>query len=247
VYFTSNERSLGVKNGSLGTIEKIEHGVLQVRMDGEANRRVAVDSRYYAHLEHGYATTAHKTQAATVDRAFVLATPHFDRHATYVALSRHREGATMFYATEDFAGKWEPSRASYDEIHEVFTSVLSRARPKDLAHDYFDRAPEANPGTERRVSAELTEESFADGPELTKPKDYAPPISMDMIDAMQQRAAERWLEKQRARELGLSTLDQGHSADLRQEAESLENSPLAQKDIDTHDLSRGGLEDELDL
>src|SRR6185312_3291767 len=114
VYFLKNERSLGVKNGSLGTIEKIKDGVLQIRMDGEEGRRVAVDSSSYAHLDHGYATTIHKAQGTTVDRTFVLATPHFDRHSTYVALSRHRESAAVFYAAEDFgahsASDPQPSR-----------------------------------------------------------------------------------------------------------------------------------------
>lgn len=127
LYFLRNERSLGVKNGTLGTVEKIRNGVLQVRLDGEGERRVAVDTRFYAYLDHGYAATVHKAQGSTVDRTFVLATPHFDRHATYVALSRHREGAAMFYGREDFRGD--------------FKATLARARPKALAHDYLERGP----------------------------------------------------------------------------------------------------------
>ncbi len=68
LYFLRNERSLGVKNGSLGVIEKIRDGVLQVRMDGDEQRRVVVDSKQYPHLEHGYAATIHKSQGSTVDR-----------------------------------------------------------------------------------------------------------------------------------------------------------------------------------
>ncbi|HXS29092.1 MAG TPA: AAA family ATPase, partial [Steroidobacteraceae bacterium] len=125
LYFLKNERSLGVKNGTLGTLEKIRDGVLQVRLDGDADRRVAVDSRFYHHLDHGYAATVHKAQGTTVDRTFVLATPHFDRHSTYVALSRHRENVALFYGREDFPGSFE--------------ATLSRARPKALAHDYLER------------------------------------------------------------------------------------------------------------
>jgi hypothetical protein len=174
VIFLKNERGLGVKNGSLGTLERIEHGILQVRMDGEEDRRVAVDSRYYSQLDHGYATTVHKAQGATVDRTFTLATPHFDRHATYVALSRHREAATVFYASEDFGG----DTASPLEARLHFQGVLSRARPKDLAHDYLD--PELL----------LSDRLLAKGPP-----------SLDDIDALQQNAAERWLAKQHAKEL----------------------------------------------
>lgn len=131
LYFLKNDRGLQVKNGSLGTVEKIERGVLQVRLDGEDEHRVVVDSHHYTHLDHGYAATIHKSQGATVDRTFVLATPHFDRHSTYVALSRHRESAMVFYGEDDFTPHWSRRSAG-----ENFAAVLSRVRPKDLATDY---------------------------------------------------------------------------------------------------------------
>jgi Ti-type conjugative transfer relaxase TraA len=141
LYFLRNERSLGVKNGSLGVVEQVRDGVLQVRMDGDEQRRVVVDSKQYPHLEHGYAATIHKSQGSTVDRTYVLATPHFDRHSTYVALSRHRETAAVFYGKEDFEPEW--SRASAEDN---FKNVLSRARPKELAHDYLEREPSQGDG-----------------------------------------------------------------------------------------------------
>lgn len=134
LYFLRNERSLGVKNGSLGTVEKIHNGLLQVRLDGPESRRVVVDAKRYAHLEYGYAATVHKTQGTSVDRTYVLATPHFDRHTAYVALSRHRDNVTVFYGQDDFSPQW--SRAS---AQDNFMATLSRAREKDLAHDYLDR------------------------------------------------------------------------------------------------------------
>lgn len=134
LYFLRNERSLGVKNGSLGTVERIHGGMLQIRMDGEEGRRLVVDAQQYPHLEHGYAATVHKAQGSTVDRTYVLATSHFDRHSTYVALSRHREAATLFYGKEDFRADWRRG-----PVEENFKAVLSRARPKELAHDYLER------------------------------------------------------------------------------------------------------------
>ena len=134
LFFLRNERSLKVKNGSLGTIEKIHNGLLQVRLDGEEARRVVVDATRYPHLDHGYAATIHKTQGATVDRAYVLATPHFDRHSTYVALSRHRDSVTTFYGRDDFSPHWSKGPAE-----DNFMATLSRERPKELAHDYLDR------------------------------------------------------------------------------------------------------------
>jgi ATP-dependent exoDNAse (exonuclease V) alpha subunit len=82
IRFGRNEKTLGVKNGSLGTVERIEHGVLQIKLDGTAGTRVAVDTKFYKHLDYGYAATVHKAQGTTVDRTYVLATPHFDRHTS---------------------------------------------------------------------------------------------------------------------------------------------------------------------
>jgi Ti-type conjugative transfer relaxase TraA len=161
LYFLRNERSLGVKNGSLGTIENIRNGVLQVQLDSSGDR-VLVDSRFYRDLDYGYAATVYKAQGSTVDRSYILATSHYDRHSAYVALSRHRESATVFYATEDFELPWEKKELTPEEGRHRFIDVLSRARPKELAHDYLDREP------------------------------IETDHSMESIDAAQQQAAERW-------------------------------------------------------
>ena len=147
ILFLRNEKSLGVKNGSLGTLEAIEHGVLQVRMDGRDAVRVIVDTRDYPDLDHGYATTIHKAQGSTVDRAYVLASRYFDRHTSYVALSRHREAATLFYAREEFLPKGEGGVIDGAAVHERFVTTLSRARPKELAHDYLDRGADSDTAT----------------------------------------------------------------------------------------------------
>jgi ATP-dependent exoDNAse (exonuclease V) alpha subunit len=103
VLFLRNERSLGVKNGTLGTVERVEGQQLQVRLDGAGERRVSFHARDYDQLEHGYATTIHKAQGTTVDYSYLLLTGQLDRHGSYVALSRHRHGVAAFYAREEFA------------------------------------------------------------------------------------------------------------------------------------------------
>ena len=120
--FLRNERSLGVKNGTLGTIERVTPEGMTVRLDG--GRQVAFDAKDYAHVDHGYAATFHKAQGVTVDRAHVLATPGMDRHSAYVGMSRHRDGAQLHYGRNDFADQRQLVRA------------LSRDRSKDMAGDY---------------------------------------------------------------------------------------------------------------
>ena len=124
IMFLKNERSLGVKNGTLGVLEAVAPERLAVRLDD--GRRVAFDLKDYAHLDHGYAATIHKAQGVTIDRAHVLATPGIDRHAAYVGMSRHRDQLDVHYAREDFADR------------DALVRTLSRDRAKDMASDYAD-------------------------------------------------------------------------------------------------------------
>jgi Ti-type conjugative transfer relaxase TraA len=122
VMFLQNERGLGVKNGTLGTIEQVSERSMSVRTDD--GRSVAFDFKNYDRIDHGYAATIHKAQGMTVDRTHVLATPGLDAHGSYVALSRHRDGMDLHYGRDDFV----------DENRLVRT--LSRDRAKDMASDY---------------------------------------------------------------------------------------------------------------
>ncbi|MCW6536768.1 Ti-type conjugative transfer relaxase TraA [Sphingomonas lycopersici] len=130
VMFLKNERGLGVKNGTLGTVEAVTRSRMEVTLDD--GRSVAFDMKDYANIDHGYAATVHKAQGVTVDRVHVLATPGLDRHAAYVALSRHRDTVDLHYGQDDFADRGKLVRA------------LSRERGKDMASDYI-RAPEMVP------------------------------------------------------------------------------------------------------
>lgn len=99
--FLENNKSLGVMNGTLGTVERLSGNRIHVALDNGG--RVEVPADQYTAFDHGYATTIHKSQGDTVDRAFVLASKSMDRHLTYVAMTRHRDGAKLYAATEDFA------------------------------------------------------------------------------------------------------------------------------------------------
>lgn len=122
VMFLRNERELGVKNGSLGTLQSVNAQRMAVLLDD--GRSVAFDLKDYRHIDHGYAATIHKSQGVTVDRTHVLATPGMDQHSSYVALSRHRDSVHIHYGRDDFADDGRLAR------------TLSRERAKDMASDY---------------------------------------------------------------------------------------------------------------
>lgn len=135
IYFLKNERSLGVMNGTLGTIEKIDGNNITVRLDKDLenpnSRAVVVDTNLYKHIDHGYAATIHKAQGVTVDRSYVLASKYMDSHSSYVALSRHREGADLFWGKDEFAKPQDLFR------------TFSRDRSKDVSLDYGVENPKA--------------------------------------------------------------------------------------------------------
>lgn len=133
VLFERNHKSLGVRNGYLGTIESISQQdgepvftVLLDHANQRGEKRVTFSGHEYEDLSLGYALTTHKAQGVTVNEAFVLLSDGMlDREMFYVQLSRARE-TTRLYTDSITAG---------DDL-EVLTKTLSRSRQKHLAHDF---------------------------------------------------------------------------------------------------------------
>ncbi|KQZ46717.1 Dtr system oriT relaxase [Rhizobium sp. Root149] len=125
IVFLKNDTALGVKNGMLGkVVEAAQNRVVITVGEGEHLRQVSVEQRSYNNLDHGYATTIHKSQGATVDRVKVLASLSLDRHLTYVAMTRHREDLQLYYGTRSFG------------FNGGLEKVLSRRNAKETTLDY---------------------------------------------------------------------------------------------------------------
>ncbi len=125
IVFLRNDNTLGVKNGMLGKVVEAAPGRIVAEF-GEtgAARRIDIDQRIYRNLDHGYATTIHKSQGATVDRVQVLASLSLNRHLTYVAMTRHREDVALYYSKRSFA------------MAGGLTKILSRRDAKETTLDY---------------------------------------------------------------------------------------------------------------
>jgi Ti-type conjugative transfer relaxase TraA len=157
--FRENNRDLGVKNGMLATVTSVVDDRIDVRLDSALGpgqgrpaqgRSVSVSMADYAAVDHGYATTIHKAQGATVDRAYVFASATMDRHLTYVAMTRHRDGVQLY--------------AGRDELRDIeaLSGRLSRSQAKETTLDYEPGRPtEAQPAqaayAERRGMAPRSE------------------------------------------------------------------------------------------
>jgi hypothetical protein len=170
LYFLKNEnKSLSVKNGSLATITHIEGERITARLDGKEQREVSFNLKEYNHIDHGYAATVHKSQGITVDRTQVLASKHFDRHTSYVAMSRHKESCAIYYSKEAFANNGELSRG------------LSREGAKDVSIDYALRH---NVDVEKSLStSQSREDHFIQKPKQEQDKTESRHHNKDASDA----------------------------------------------------------------
>lgn len=125
IIFLRNESSLGVKNGMLAKVVEATTGrMIAVVGEGNDRRQITIEQRFYDNVDHGYATTIHKSQGATVDRVKVLASLSLDRHLTYVAMTRHREDLEVYYGRRSFAKAGG------------MVTLLSRQNAKETTLDY---------------------------------------------------------------------------------------------------------------
>lgn len=125
IVFLRNEGSLGVKNGMLAKVIEASPGQIVAEIgEGEHRQQVAIEQRFYSNVDHGYATTVHKSQGATVDQVKVLASLSLDRHLTYVAMTRHREDLAVYYGRRSFAKAGG------------LVEILSRKNIKETTLDY---------------------------------------------------------------------------------------------------------------
>ncbi|WP_374595177.1 Ti-type conjugative transfer relaxase TraA [Sphingosinicella sp.] len=136
VMFLRNEKSLEVKNGSLGRVENVSPARMAIMLDD--GRSLQFDTKLYTDIDHGYAATIHKAQGVTVDRTYVLGTSGMDRHGAYVALSRHRERVDLYYGKETF------------KTEQQLVRTLGRDRGKDMVGDYGPVADKAEAFAARR-------------------------------------------------------------------------------------------------
>lgn len=148
VIFLKNDRELGVKNGTTGTVARAADGNLQVKLD--SGKSVELGDMKYRHIDHGYAMTVHKSQGVTVDRAHMMPGRMTDQHSAYVGASRHRETVQIHGTQEQIRDMRET--ASRD--HTKDTSADARYTPVERQqaesvkpqHDY-----QSPPPTERQM------------------------------------------------------------------------------------------------
>jgi Ti-type conjugative transfer relaxase TraA len=198
VVFERNDARSGVKNGSFGTVESADRYGFTVKMDGEKGWRVRVEQGDRQQMSHGYTSSIHKSQGATVDKTFVLASRGMDSKTAYVAMSRQREDVKMYSNRAEFkTDSHLKSSLARDGGREAFRSVRDAGQGQEKGKEKesaADRAANRGHGSGRE----------AGGKEQTHiaERERQPVTSYITAAAMDQGKVETGLEKARGPEKG---------------------------------------------
>ncbi|HYE39742.1 MAG TPA: AAA family ATPase, partial [Ramlibacter sp.] len=98
VQITRTDKTLGMTNGTVGTVASIRQGHVIMRLDN--GQQVGWHASQFGGFRHGYAGTIYKGQGRTIDETYLYHSHHWRSAASYVALTRQRDSALVFAATE---------------------------------------------------------------------------------------------------------------------------------------------------
>ncbi|MBZ9761738.1 Ti-type conjugative transfer relaxase TraA [Mesorhizobium sp. CA8] len=217
-----------VKNGMLGTVvstgDKRGDTLLTVRLDN--GRDLVISQHSYRNIDHGYATTIHKSQGATVGRTFVLATGMMDQHLTYVSMTRHRDRADLYAAREDFAPKQEwGGKARVDHAAGVTGELVETGQAKFRPQvEDSKESPYADVGVDDgaiyrvwgvSLPKALAEAGASTGDTVTLRKDVVETVKVK-VPVIDEKAGEKRFEEREV-ERNVWTAEQVEAADVRRE------------------------------
>ncbi len=130
-----NARNLGVTNGTIGVIDDVDLDARTITI-ATGIKRAVLPSEYLdaGGIVHAYATTIHKAQGVTVDRALVLASDDLSQERAYTALSRGRIENRLYLVT---------SQLEHDHRHlqranavDSLRRTVQRSERQELAADH---------------------------------------------------------------------------------------------------------------
>jgi hypothetical protein len=137
-----NDARLDVDNGTRGTVRHADEDRVVIETDSQLVR--ALPAGYVAeHVQHAYALTGHGMQGATVERAFVVASPQ-DLTAgwSYTALSRARASTRLFIHQEELGHEREEIAPHEPDRMPERAELLARVQQRMTVPDDEDLAIE---------------------------------------------------------------------------------------------------------
>ena len=137
-----NDYRLGLLNGLRATVERIDTHRQEMTLTTTDRNRLVVPFAYVeaGYLAHGYATTIHKAQGATVDRCYVLGDDTLTREHAYTALSRGRHTNELYVVGGEDRRVDERHATELDADRlDTIRRAVARSVSKTMAIDQTDR------------------------------------------------------------------------------------------------------------
>lgn len=132
IIFTKKDKSLEINNGDIATVKEIRDGVLIV---DTGKKEIKINPKEYNYIDHAYATTPHKAQGQTSERAIFVGDSRLsNQNALYVAITRAKTHISIF--TQD---------------KEQFRDAVSQRQRKKTTLDYVKLNQELKNGRVREV------------------------------------------------------------------------------------------------
>ncbi len=138
IQFRSPDRTLKIANGEFAKISAINPEQTRLLMDD--GREIATATARLRHIDHGYASTSHASQGATVDRVIVnidteRSAKLVNQRQFYVSISRARHDARVY--TDD-AGALARVIGREQRKHIALEHLSNRQRPDSRKYHPFE-------------------------------------------------------------------------------------------------------------
>lgn len=136
IQVTHNDKETGLRNGDLATVKSIDGDRLRIQVD-RTGKEITVKPETLQ-MRHGYATTTHKAQGATVERAVVLGSAQTSREMAYVQVSRAKEKTDLVFTAhhvKQMAEKAPPSEKMLESAQRIETQRLERGEKPALGDE----------------------------------------------------------------------------------------------------------------
>ena len=145
--FTGTDKKQGIANGIVGTVRGIEGTVVTIERDDRRGETLTFDAATFDKFRHGYAGTIYKGQGRTLDQTYLYHSEHWRSAASYVGLTRHRDKAELFVATNTARDTKELARQ------------MARVDDRRAASQFHAQEPAepVRPSTPRELLAELSD------------------------------------------------------------------------------------------
>jgi conjugative relaxase-like TrwC/TraI family protein len=234
-----NDYRLDVLNGIRAVVERIDTKQQQMTLGTSDGRRLLIPFAYgeAGHLTHGYATTIHKAQGATIERCLVLLDDTTSREHAYTALSRGRYGNVFVVAEDRRADERHAAEIEPDPLDDLRRAIRHSAG-KRMALDDIEQ-PVPSTLDELRHERAMVQRTLGAGP--PDPSWEHRLLSEELAREKNYREGAQWridMARQELRDLGPvgRRMHRSQRRELERRIDGFE------ADIDRHDVRLADLE-----